>query len=322
MTPQVSVVLAVYNGERHVEASLRSILRQTFTDFELIAIDDGSTDRTPEILSSLQRDDGRLRVVTQENRGLTASLIRGVDMARGRYIARQDADDISPPERFRKQVEFLDAHPSVAAVGSWADVIDGTGSVVGVLKPPSGPRAVARALQTLRVAIVHGSMMMRREAILSVGGYREAFPVCQDYDLWLRLIAAFDLDNLPEALNQWRMDRGNVYATRRATQLKYAGMALAFAHERRRYGADSYAQFRSGGGLDAFVTDYRLGAFVQAVWAELLLRGLGNSKAVRRHARGALRRGDFRFRTLGIFAWTHLGLPSPARPLGLPDATE
>ena len=321
--PRVSVLLAVYNGDRHLEASLRSVLDQSFADFELIVVDDGSTDGTAEILAAIQRADSRVVVVRQPNRGLTASLIRAASMARAGYLARQDADDISPPERFRRQVEFLDAHPSIAAVGAWADIINESGAVIGALRPPAGPRAIEHGLLTLGTALIHGSMMMRKDAIAAVGGYREAFPVCQDYDLWLRLSARFEIDNLPEVLNQWRMVPGNVYATRRSSQLKYAGLALAFARERARYGQDSYDEFRRQGALDEFVTHYRLGAFVHAIWGELLLRAVGNSKVVRQHFRHALRRGHIRPRTVCLFAWTHLGLPSPGRgQLPLPDTTE
>lgn len=324
ITPRVSVLLAVYNGERHLEESLRSVLNQRFTDFELIVVDDGSTDRTPGILGAAASADPRVVIVRQENRGLTASLIRAMTTARGEYLARQDADDISPPERFQRQVDYLDAHPSVAALGTWADVIDGSGAVVGVLKPASGARAIERGLWTLRSTLVHGSMMMRKQSLEAVGGYREAFRLCQDYDLWLRLITRFDLDNLPDALNQWRMDRGGLYATRRAAQLKYAGLALAFAQERARYGHDSYEDFRRHRGtLDEFVAHYRMGPFVHAAWGELLLSGTGNSPAVRAHFRQALTGGHVRPRTVGLFIWTHLRLPRPgAGPLVLPDATE
>src|SRR5437879_6502478 len=146
IAPKVSVLLAVFNGECHLEGSLRSILNQSFADFELIVVDDGSTDGTAEILAAVGRADPRVVVVRQANRGLTASLIRAASLARGAYLARQDADDISPPERFRRQVDFLDAHPSIAAVGAWADIIDRSGAVIGALRPAAGPRAIKHGL--------------------------------------------------------------------------------------------------------------------------------------------------------------------------------
>jgi glycosyltransferase involved in cell wall biosynthesis len=324
ITPRISVVLAVRNGERHLEASVRSILGQSFDDFELIAVDDGSTDATPAILSALRSADARVAVVRQEHRGLAASLNTGIDRARGVYVARQDADDISRRDRFERQAAHLDRVAAVAAVGSSADVIDRSGAVVGGLTAARGPHAVKRGLLTLRNTPVHGSMMMRRSAVQSLGGYRPAFPAGQDYDLWLRMSERYDLDNLPDPLYQWRLDPESVYATRRATQLRYAGIARAFAGERTTRGSDSYALLESSGGdLDAFLARYPPAPRVYALWAELFVRGLGNSALARTYFRRAVRGGHVHPRTLALLAWTHLGLPWPGgRPLRVADASE
>jgi glycosyltransferase involved in cell wall biosynthesis len=317
ITPRVSAVLAVKNGERHLEESIRSVLAQRFDELEIIVVDDGSTDGTADILSTLQRTDPRVVIVRQENRGLAASLNRGIALARGGYVARQDADDISLPDRFDRQVAFLDQHPSVAAIGSSADVIDRAGARVGSWRAKCGAPAVKRGLWTLRSTPIHGSMMMRKDAVLATGGYRVAFAVAQDYDLWLRLSARFGMDNISEALYRWRLDPQGVYSTRRTTQLKYAGIALTLARERAATGADSYELLeRCGGDLDRFAASYRLGPSMQALWGELLLRGLGNSGDVRRHLRRAVGGGAIDPRTLSLLVWTHLGLPWPGgRPL-------
>jgi glycosyltransferase involved in cell wall biosynthesis len=322
ITPRISVVLAVRNGARHLEASIRSVLAQRFDDLELIVVDDGSTDATPEILSAARDGDARVVIVRQENRGLAASLNRGIAMARSAYIARQDADDISRSDRFERQAAYLDQHPSIAAVGSSADVLDRSGAVVGELRALQGPDAVRRGLLTLRSTPVHGSMLMRTSAIQAAGGYREAFAAGQDYDLWLRLTDRFEIDNVSDALYQWRLDADGVYSARRATQLKYAAIALAFAHERAAEGRDSYATLeRCDGDLDAFASRYGRGPFVHAMWGELLLRGLGNSGSVRQYFRRAVRGGWIRPWTLLLFGWTHLGLPWPGgRPLALTGA--
>jgi hypothetical protein len=317
ITPAISVILSVRNGARYLGASVRSVLAQSFGDFELVVVDDGSTDGTADILSTLQRADPRMVVLRQENRGLAASLNRGIALARGGYIARQDADDISLHDRFARQVAFLEQHPSVAAVGSSADVIDPAGARVGALRAECGAAAVKRGLLTLRSTPVHGSMMMRKEAVLATGGYRVAFPVGQDYDLWLRLSARFEMDNIADVLYRWRLDPEGVYSTRRAAQLTYAGVALALARERDRHGEDSYAALeRCKGDVDAFAAGYRLGPYLYSLWGELLLRGLGNSARVRRHLRRALLGGWIRPTTLALAGWTHLGLPWPGgRPL-------
>lgn len=323
-TPRISVVLAVRNGARHLEESVRSVLTQRCQDFELIVVDDGSTDATPDVVAALQRVDSRVQVVRQEHRGLAASLNRGIEMARGIYIARQDADDVSLADRFEHQVSHLDRSPEIAALGSSADVIDGAGAVAGRLTAAAGPHLVRRGLLTLRSTPVHGSMMMRRHVVQALGGYRGAFRAGQDYDLWLRLSARHDIDNLPGVFYQWRLDREGVYTTRRATQLKYAGIALAMARERGDGDADSCELLDScDGDLDAFAARYRLGPFVHAMWGELLLRGLGNSAAVRGYLRRALAGGDLRPWTVCLFGWTHLGLPWPGgRPLTVADPPE
>lgn len=321
ITPRLSVVLAVHNGERHLEDSLRSVLNQTFANFELIAVDDGSTDRTPAILAALARSDARVAIVRQHNRGLAASLNRGIMLARGDYVARQDADDISVPARFDRQIAWLDGNRSVVAVGSSADVIDRSGAIVGALTAARGAQPVRRGLLTLRTTPVHGSMMMRKSAVLAVGGYREAFRVSQDYDLWLRLSEQGDIDNLADVLYQWRLDHDSVYATRRALQLKFAGIALGFARERASDGGDSCHRLEAcDGDPDRFIASYRLAPFVYATWGELLLRACGNSAAVRKYLRRALVGGDVRLWTLCLLVWTHLGLPWPGgRPMALAD---
>jgi glycosyltransferase involved in cell wall biosynthesis len=315
IAPAISVVLAVHNGERHLQRSIASVLSQTLANFELIVVDDGSTDATPQLLAAAAGSDARVIVIRREHRGLAESLNAGIARARGRYIARQDADDVSMPDRFTRQIAYLDAHDEVGALGSSAEVIDPAGHVVGALTAACGAAAVRRALLTLRTTPVHGSMMIRKRAIETSGGYRPSFRAGQDYDLWLRLSEHDGVDNLPDALYQWRLDPESVYATRRAMQLKYAGIARAFARERATSGADSYELLeRCAGDLDRFAQHYRLGAFLHAMWGELLLRGLGNSAAVREQFRSAVSRGNLRPRTLGLFAWTHLGLPWPGGP--------
>lgn len=316
--PKLSVIVSVHNGASRLEDSLRSVLAQTFSDFELIVVDDGSTDDTPAILARLNAEDPRVRVLRQPNRGLAASLNSAAALAAGDYVARHDADDVSARERFGRQVRHLDEHPTVAALGTRASVIDDRGHVIGTLPWLQGPHSIRRALSSGRNPLVHGSMMMRRSALIAAGGYREAFHACQDYDLWLRLVARDDIDNLPEGLYEWRLHEASVYATGRARQLQFFGVALAFAREREATGRDSYDLLcKAGSDLNTFAAKYSRSGRVYAIWGELLLRGLGNSAVVRGHLRRALSRGSIAPRTLCLFVWTHLGLPWPGRPLAL-----
>jgi len=312
MRTKVSVIMAVYNGERYLEGAISSVLRQTFADFEFIVIDDGSSDATPEILSRIGREDSRIVVVRQENRGQTLSLNRAVELARGNYLARQDADDLSMAERLELQARYLDTHPSVAVLGTAAQVMDQKGAVIGNLSTPQGAAQVRDALLTVRATPVHGSVMMRKEAFAAVGGYRDAFWVSQDFDLWLRMAERFDLDNLPSVLYRWRRNPAGVYVTRRALQLKYSGVALAFARERALYSEDSYELLRlSRGDLDAFAEDYRMRGLLHSLWGELLFRGLQSPQLARSHFVSALRSGFVRPKTLALLGLSLFGFAWP-----------
>jgi glycosyltransferase involved in cell wall biosynthesis len=127
--PRISVVMSVYNGEKYLRQAIESILQQTYTDFEFIIIDDGSTDSSREIIQSY--DDKRIRlVINEQNIGLTKSLNKGIRLAKGEFIARMDADDISLPQRFEKQVAYLDSHPEVGVLGTYANIIDHRGKII------------------------------------------------------------------------------------------------------------------------------------------------------------------------------------------------
>src|SRR5207237_10277673 len=130
--PRVSVLLPVWNGEAFLEQAMESILRQTLSSFELIVIDDGSTDRSAAIAEEFASRDPRMRVLRRPHEGLSAALNAGIAAARGEYVARMDADDISAPDRLRKQVAYLDAHPACVAVGAWSDVVDEAGRQIGL----------------------------------------------------------------------------------------------------------------------------------------------------------------------------------------------
>ena len=318
--PIVSVVLPVRNAAGTLDDALNSVLAQTFKAFEVIAVDDGSTDGTPEVLRRAAWRDSRLRVISTTGGGITAALNRGVSLAAGRFIARQDADDASMPQRFERQVEWLEQRPRVCAVGTGAVTIDSVGRPIGQFPIRLGVAAVRKGLLTARVTPVHGSMMIRRECLVEVGGYREAFVMSQDFDLWLRLLERYDIDNIEECLYQWRLTSGSVYGARRHTQLLYCGIGLAFAAERRRFGSDSYDLLeRSRGDLEAFAERYRLRGRLHAVSGDLLLRGLNDAGLARRQCWLAVRNGYLHPRTLLLWVWTTMGLGWPGtKPLRAP----
>lgn len=201
--PAVSVVMAVRNGERFLNEAVDSILAQTFDDFEFIVVDDASQDSTLRLLQ--EYPDVRLRIVRNEvHMGLSASLNRGIRMARGRYIARMDADDVSYPERFARQVQLLDARPDLGLVGSWYSIIDQSGSETGRRWVPHDHHGIAWMLQFCS-AFAHSAVMIRRRVLDSVGLYDETLTYAMDYELWRRVAEKSRTANVMEFLLKWRI---------------------------------------------------------------------------------------------------------------------
>lgn len=187
--PRVSVVMGVYNAAEKLRPTLASIRQQSLRDLELIVVDDGSTDATPEILAQVAREDARVRILRQENAGLTAALIRGCEAARGALIARQDAEDWSLPERLEQQVALLDQYPEVGLVCCTTAFVGPRGEVLETQRRDANPEAATEQFLTQRLGPpAHGSVVFRRELYERVGGYRSAFFLAQDSDLWLRMI--------------------------------------------------------------------------------------------------------------------------------------
>ncbi len=185
--PLISVVMPVYNAEHYVGGAIESILTQTLADFEFLILDDGSTDRTPEILKRYAERDPRIHLVSRPNRGLVPTLNEGLALARGEFIARMDADDLALPQRFERQVAYLREHPEVLCMGGAAMEIDAAGRDLVVTRNPPDDETIQEFLVTGHNRLFHPTVMMRREPVLAVGGYREEMKVGQDLDLWLRL---------------------------------------------------------------------------------------------------------------------------------------
>jgi glycosyltransferase involved in cell wall biosynthesis len=217
MTPAVSVLMSVHNGAARVTAAVESVLGQTAGDLELIVIDDGSTDATPEHLARVR--DPRVRVVTQARTGLTRALNRALAVARAPLVARLDADDRARPERLERQRAFLDRAPDVGLLGTAAAEMDASGRQVRVVQPPRDDAALRRALIRAN-PFVHSSVMMRREVVDKVGGYDESFPVAQDYDLWMRLSRVTRMANLADVLVLRDVGAGRVSVEREDDRLR------------------------------------------------------------------------------------------------------
>lgn len=197
--------MAVYNNMPFLPISVESILRQSFRDFELIIIDDGSTDGGGEWLEEVVRKDSRIRLKRRENRGLTKSLNEGCALARGEFIARMDGDDISYPKRFERQMGFLSSRPEVTVLGSYVRYINENGRPLFIRNfPTEHSQIVFCNLTNWGSFLMHPSVLMRKTAFINAGGYDESFLKSQDYDLWFRIQQHGELANLPEVLLDYR----------------------------------------------------------------------------------------------------------------------
>jgi hypothetical protein len=219
MTPRVTVLLAVHDGEPYVRDAVASVLGQTYRDFEFVIVDDASTDGTVATIESF--DDDRIRVLRNErNLGQVPSLNRGLREARGEIVARIDADDVSRPARLERQVAALDANPRVGLVGTWMTLVDEHGRRVGALRKTLVDY-VDFVFHTLimRVYVSHPAAAYRREPVLELGGYDEATGPAEDKDLWRKLaLERWDAQIVPEELVVYRLHDAQLSQTRAAYQ--------------------------------------------------------------------------------------------------------
>jgi len=240
---KISVITSVFNCEKYLAASMESVLGQTLGDFEYIIVDDGSTDDSSNVLDELKKKDARINIIKNEsNLGLTKSLNIALREASGDLIARQDADDISLPTRFEKQVRYLEDNPGTYLIGSGISLIDLGGSVIKKSNTVSGLEKVKKTLET-RNCINHPTIMFRREP---VHYYREKFIYAQDYDFYLMaLTSGLILDNIPEHIVLRRVVGTSIGESKTVQQALFGSKALEFYFERKNSGVDSYREFAS-----------------------------------------------------------------------------
>lgn len=214
--------MSVYNGEDYLREAIDSVLAQTITDFEFIIINDGSTDDTLKILRSYS--DPRIKIVNQDNHGLVYSLNKGCKLAKGRYLARMDADDISLPSRFEKQLEVFMTQKSVVLVGTFFAYMDIEGNPEGILiTTPYLDIDIKRSLYIVN-PVAHGSVMMLRSTWKNAGGYTDTYGPTEDYELWSRILDTADVKSyiIPEALYLYRLNPEGISATKQEAQHAYS----------------------------------------------------------------------------------------------------
>ena len=266
---------------------MNSVLAQTLEDFECVIVDDGSSDRTPELIGELARQDPRVRPMRVEHGGIVGALNAGIRIARAPLIARMDADDVCMPRRLERQVAYMEEHPECVAVGSWVLLTDPYGSDLTELRPDLAHEQIeADLLKANGWAMFHPTVMMRREPLLAVGGYRRQYQWSEDIDLFLRLAEVGKLANIPEVLLRYRQHASSVNRTRRETQLEINRRLLEETYQRRRLGAlpghlpERHATF----------TPFELAR--SWGWQALTNR---NWKAARRHALSAIKAGPLKY---------------------------
>jgi glycosyltransferase involved in cell wall biosynthesis len=232
--PAVSVVMPVFNAAATLDEAVNSILNQTFYDFELIAVDDGSSDHSLSILKKLAQRDARIRIISRPNTGISGALNDGIAQAHAPLIARMDSDDISLPTRFEKQVAYLHEHPEVLAVGTRVLLVEPYGSPLYENQPETEhDKITTELLRGIGWAIVHPTAMMRTAAVRQIGGYRTDRVPIEDLDLFLRLGEIGTLANLPQTLLHYRQHLRSTNRTRFAEQEQKKRDCVADAYARR-----------------------------------------------------------------------------------------
>mgnify|MGYP000856632615 FL=1 len=204
MTPRVTVLMPVYNGEKHLKEAIESILNQTFNDFEFLIINDGSTDDSEKII--LSYSDPRIHLFNQENQGLSNTLNKGIKLSSGEFIARMDQDDISLSSRLDEQIKFMDANPDVGICGTYAILINERGEGVGRAVYPSEHEDI-KAQLLFSSSVVHPSVVFRKNIFIN-HNLEYTSGKSEDYDLWVRAVRVTKLVNINKFLFKYRADSG------------------------------------------------------------------------------------------------------------------
>jgi glycosyltransferase involved in cell wall biosynthesis len=273
-SPKITVLMSVFNGADFLRESIESILSQEYCNFLFRIVDDGSTDSTPEILGEYAGRDSRIRLVRQENRGLTLTLIEQMRLIDTPFVSRQDADDISLPARLSEQFEWFNNHPGGVLCGTNARLLNAEGEAFCETRLPTSDASLRKAL-CIKNCLFHSSAMFRRDAYAACGGYQQYFRYAQDYDLWCRLSARGVIGNVEHPLILRRLHGGAISQSNMAEQQHYAAVASTLHYARIAYKMDLAPDTRMDDGIffddeklnrllhmhySAFITAHQLGS--------------------------------------------------------------
>lgn len=222
--PKITVLMPAYNAGKYIGDAIASVLSQTFTDFELLIINDGSTDDTIDVINSF--DDPRIVLIYQENKGIAQALNNGLKYARAPFIARFDADDICYPQRLQQQYDFMLANPEYSVIGSAADYIDMDGVFLFTHKPPAFSNDEIQLLKYSVCPFIHSCVFYKKEMVISKGGYNEHAYTFEDHFLWVNILKDQKAYNLPQPLIKVRLNPESItidekWRSRKFRDIKY-----------------------------------------------------------------------------------------------------
>ncbi|MCQ8847217.1 glycosyltransferase [Alteromonas stellipolaris] len=224
--PLISVVMPVYNAQNYILDALKSICDQTYQNLEIIVIDDGSTDSSKELIQSIADIDNRLKLISRENKGLISSLNEGIEVSKGQYIARMDADDLSHPERLSRQIDYLEKHPEVGVIFSGIEYIDEYGKIIRK-KISSKTRAIEPVELLFGCPVCHPTAMFNMNKVTKIEiRYDHNFKNAEDFELWTRIISAHSISIMNEVLFQYRIHSGSITSQNSDSQRKMAVNAI------------------------------------------------------------------------------------------------
>jgi glycosyltransferase involved in cell wall biosynthesis len=284
---EASVIMPVFDAGAYLASAISSVLEQTFVNFELIMIDDGSRDDSLAIMRTFSAVDARCIVHSRENRGIVRTLNEGIGLSRADILIRMDADDRCHPRRFELQMQYMRDNPDCAAVGSDAMLVDPDGQNIR----PYGVQADhddidANHMRGIGGMIVHPTAVLRKATLLAAGGYREAFQHAEDFDLFLRLAEVGRLANLPDILLDYRQSMRSASYSLYGAQFAAAERALAEARGRRKIVAPASPEKPDGPATRSSVNE------VHRMWAWWALNA-GNIATARKHALKAVTHAPF-----------------------------
>jgi glycosyltransferase involved in cell wall biosynthesis len=299
--PLVSILVPCYNTARYLGETIDSILAQTMRDFELILINDGSSDDTESVLKKYEHSDSRVRSRSRANRGLVETRNELVEMARGQYLAWHDSDDLMTPQRLELQVRRFADEPALAWLGGATALIDPVGLPIHIHRFPTDHESILRMMER-EMACYFGSTLMRRELVVRAGGFRHPFAICEDFDLCLRMADLGRVGNLPDVVFYYRQHMASTCNSGRGRFDAYVKLVQALARERRGGGSD---RLQRGEPVivefDDLPSEHKNRVETHSRWAWWALRA-GHVKTARKYALQTMRDAPLNKESWKLFA--------------------